>query len=54
MKCTICKMKFIGSGNNPAPVKFSGRCCDKCNYELVVPMRIISLTKRQINQKNDM
>ena len=37
--CCICGEKFIGYGNNPAPVilNLKGRCCDKCNSEIVIP-----------------
>lgn len=38
--CCICGKEFIGYGNNPAPVKESGRCCDECNATIVVPTRI--------------
>lgn len=43
--CCICgkplKNKF---GNNPEPFKKSGRCCDKCNTEFVIPARLSDLT----------
>lgn len=38
-RCDICHKKFSEYPNNPSP--FSGRlCCDKCNNELVIPIRI--------------
>ena len=40
MKCVICRRKFEGHGNNALPIK-EGKCCDKCNQEVVVPFRII-------------
>ena len=44
--CSICKRKFEGFGNNPAP--FTGeRCCDECNTNYVIPLRIYSITKEQ-------
>lgn len=49
--CCICgkplKNKF---GNNPEPFKKSGRCCDKCNTEFVIPTRFTDLTI--ITEKN--
>ena len=39
-KCCICKKYFVGYGNNPAPVKHEGRCCDACNTSRVIPTRI--------------
>ena len=29
--CVICSKTFYGLGRNPAPIKFSGRCCDDCD-----------------------
>ena len=40
MKCCICGKDFIGYGNNPAPVKDKGRCCDDCNIHIVIPTRV--------------
>lgn len=38
-KCCICGNPIKGWGNNPDP--FPGdKCCDKCNNELIVPVRI--------------
>ena len=44
-KCVICKKTFTGYGNNPNPVMFHGRCCDKCNKLYVIPMRIMLMQK---------
>ena len=41
MNCCICGIKIKDYGNNPDPVKLSGRCCDKCNKEVVIPARFI-------------
>lgn len=38
--CCICGKKFKGWGNNPIPVKASGRCCDRCDLDYVIPARI--------------
>jgi hypothetical protein len=40
-KCVLCfKLKNMGYGNNPAPLRPKGRCCDKCNFEKVLPFRM--------------
>lgn len=46
-KCCICKKEYSGYGNNPAPVKDRGLCCDACNFGIVLPLRIAALAKRQ-------
>ena len=43
--CCICKKKSYGYGNNPTPVKLTGRCCDECNLSKVLPSRISNLIK---------
>ena len=37
--CCICGKEFEGYGNNPAPVKNDGQCCDDCNMNVVIPAR---------------
>jgi hypothetical protein len=37
--CNICKENYIGYGNNADPV-IDGRCCDKCNFSIVIPTRL--------------
>ena len=37
--CSVCGKHTIGYGNCSEPVK-SGRCCDKCNVEDVIPRRM--------------
>lgn len=49
MKCSICnkEIKPEGSwtqGNNAEPVK-SGRCCNECNMNIVIPARINQMRK---------
>ena len=39
-KCSLCGDYFIGRGNNPEPVKPSGRCCTGCNESVVIPARL--------------
>ena len=41
--CCICGEESTGYGNNPAPVRHEGRCCDSCNRKFVIPARIAQL-----------
>ena len=36
MKCSICNEDFEGFGNNPNPISTTGRCCDNCNYDVII------------------
>ena len=38
-KCVLCGEEYEGYGNNAEPVA-EGRCCDKCDAEVVIPARI--------------
>jgi len=61
MECSICKKKiepliFNGKviwdkGNNAEPIN-SGRCCDKCNNEVVVVKRIEMYREKQKKNEN--
>ena len=46
MKCSICKEKIEGFGNNAQPIN-DGRCCDDCNM-LVVLARIKEMSNDKI------
>lgn len=53
MLCSICfnEIPAVGdwtSGNNAQPVNF-GRCCNKCDNEVVIPARITMMTDRVSN-----
>ena len=41
-KCCICGRMCSGFGNNPAPIvnTKNSRCCDDCNFGVVVPRRL--------------
>jgi len=40
-KCCLCKgMMSNNWGNNPAPLRKRGKCCDKCNADKVIPARM--------------
>lgn len=40
--CCICGKEAEGYGNNPEPVQpyDSGKCCNDCNRDVVIPKRI--------------
>jgi hypothetical protein len=38
--CIICGDPCYGYGNNPAPLRDEGSCCDECNMEYVIPARL--------------
>jgi len=44
-KCVICKQEEFGHGNNPNPISDYGKCCDLCNLNIVLPLRIKKLNK---------
>lgn len=50
-ECCICGEPIKGYGNNPAPVKDAGVCCDKCNREVVIPARLKSISKNKLEEK---
>lgn len=50
--CCICGEKIEGWGNNPWPIKEDGECCDKCNYEKVIPARIKKMYSTEITTKD--
>ncbi len=39
--CVICENNISGYGNNPYPVEEEGRCCDDCNINTVIPVRLL-------------
>lgn len=49
--CCICGMEFTGYGYNPYPVRESGECCRRCNYEEVVPERYRRHLEYQKNKR---
>ena len=38
--CIMCGDPCYGYGNNPAPLREEGSCCDECNMEYVIPARL--------------
>ena len=62
MICSICEGEievkatpegeiYWDRGNNAEPVN-SGRCCDTCNYQVVVPARFKVLLKDTLQEDN--
>lgn len=39
-KCCICNNSFKGYGNDPNPLKDTGKCCNNCNLTKVIPERM--------------
>lgn len=42
--CSICGSTYTRFGHNAEPVNH-GRCCDECNRNTVVPMRMIRISQ---------
>lgn len=40
--CCFCGREFEGYGNNPWPADMhpDHRCCDDCNFDIVIPARL--------------
>lgn len=51
-KCVICGEVFLGYGNNPAPLKEKGTCCDICNETIVMPTRLSQIARGELNEHN--
>lgn len=47
--CSICHGKYDGFGNNAEPIN-SGRCCDECNEQVVVPIRILRAMRKDFEE----
>ena len=42
-RCSLCDEVLIGHGNNAEPAA-SGECCDTCDNDIVLPMRLRQMT----------
>ena len=56
MKCTICGLEIKtdsdgkwDGGHNAEPIN-KGRCCEKCNNIVVIPMRLRQFEARRKNE----
>lgn len=47
IKCCLCGKNIEGFGNNPYPLKNEGKCCDDCNWSLVIPARVIEIYNKE-------
>lgn len=47
MRCCFCKKDAGDFGHNALPV-MDGRCCSKCNTEIVLPIRILRATNSSL------
>lgn len=57
--CSICERNYRGWGNNAWPIATaaggpSGRCCDDCNREVVLPARLLLVTVERRRQRAEM
>jgi hypothetical protein len=55
MQCTICGSEIEvvcgwSEGHNASPVVDGGRCCSRCNSEIVVPTRLAEFLGRGRDQ----
>ena len=57
MICCICKQEIKdGYGHNPAPFPVEWpeqRCCDICNYGVVLPLRLEKIDYNNLNNDED-
>lgn len=49
-KCPVCHKRYDGVGHDALPV-WPGRCCDRCNRDYVLPMRMRLM--KQIEEENE-
>ena len=54
--CAFCGKEHEGYGNScwPIFVNEDTRCCDKCNFEVVIPMRIKCMQQNKIIEDNQL
>ena len=47
--CCFCGKTFNDWGNNPYPAckDENARCCDDCNNEVVLPARILAMSRNK-------
>ena len=38
--CVLCGKELEFYGHSPFPIRRIGRCCEKCNWTYVIPIRI--------------
>ena len=47
--CSICLKPYEGFGNNAYPVN-EGRCCDECNRNVVLPVRMRRMSDAEFSK----
>ena len=49
MKCCICEETFEDEhgGNSVRPLNRDGKCCNKCNEEVIIPLRLLENIARK-------
>jgi hypothetical protein len=49
MRCIFkhCQKEIEGFGNSARP--FEGVCCDKCNQDSIIPIRMMLMTNKKLN-----
>jgi hypothetical protein len=52
-ECVICGESFVGFGNNPAPIKEEGQCCETCNDTVVVPFRLLRFAVNDLVERKE-
>lgn len=50
-QCFFCRQHFSGNGNNIMPYLTTEKCCDNCNKQYVIPMRVLEYYKNKEQQK---
>jgi hypothetical protein len=50
-RCSICRKPYVGHGNNAAPCN-DGRCCDECNRDWVLPLRIEQIRRDLMDEQD--
>jgi hypothetical protein len=49
--CVLCNKLMFGHGNNPCPAAYKGKCCNICNFQIVLPQRLgFAVIKEQLNE----
>jgi hypothetical protein len=44
--CVLCDALIEkDKGKNPEPIKSYGVCCERCNIEKVIPVRLVNIMK---------
>jgi hypothetical protein len=50
--CSICQNVFTEYGNNAEPVN-DGRCCNRCNWAIVIPARARMMERARIRMLDE-